>query len=663
MQTTRSPVATIQGRYSIGLIVFILIATILTIFSIQTWIAPTLKKEGEERLKLSLNEVGRDITFALREVKAQQRAITQLIPTLTSAQIDTQLPHLIDQYGNPLVFGGGIWPLPNKRLAGVDRASTFYHRDESGQLVENTYWNSDEAPNYYTQPWHRAGQNAPQGECVWANAYKDGASAQPRTNCAMGIYQQGDLYGVATIDVTLGFFNQLVAEKQKALDAKIAIVESDGKILSQSRGGFTRDDVLKSVSGFNTPFAKAIETALNQQTQRVTFQGKSQEQTLLLSPVPGTPWTLVVAKPTSALTALSDKMLTTLAWIQLPLIGLLLVIMLIAFKRLHSRFETFKHNVDSLSSGDADLTLRLPIKGNDELDNISHSVNDFIAYLQDLVQKVMSANQTCSNYVEQIAHDASQTLSTLEAHVRETEGVATAINQLSASASDVAENVNQSHDVTRQMQSEAQQAREETQASTRSVIALVDNVETSEEKVAQMREHATAIESILGVIGDIAEQTNLLALNAAIEAARAGEQGRGFAVVADEVRNLASRTQQSTGEVDKMLAQVSEAVTQASQSMQNTREQCVSSSERSQQVEQRIDTMTQSVTQVDELSTQIATAATEQSQVTEDISQTMTSIRDIVAKLHQHGQTTEQRAHDLQAANTALQQLVGQFKV
>jgi Methyl-accepting chemotaxis protein len=539
----------------------------------------------------------------------------------------------------------------------------FYHRDDSGQLVENTYWNSDEAPNYYTQPWHRAGQNAPKGECVWANAYKDGASAQPRTNCAMGIYQQGDLYGVATIDVTLGFFNQLVAEKQKALDASIAIVESDGKILSQSRGGFTRDDVLKSVSRFNTPFAKAIDTALNQQTQRLIFEGKDQEQTLLLSPVSGTPWTLVVAKPTSALTALSDKILTTLAWIQLPLIGLLLVVMLIAFKRLHGRFETFKQNVDSLSSGDADLTLRLPTKGNDELDSISHSVNDFIAYLQDLVQKVMRANQTCSDYVEQISDDASQTLSTLNAHVRETEGVATAINQLSASASDVAENVNQSHDVTRQMQTEAQQAREETQASTRSVLALVDNVEVSEQKVAQMREHATAIESILGVIGDIAEQTNLLALNAAIEAARAGDQGRGFAVVADEVRNLASRTQQSTGEVDKMLAQVSDAVTQASQAMQETREQCVLSSERSQQVEQRIDTMTQSVTQVDELSTQIATAATEQSQVTEDISQTMTSIRDIVAKLHQHGQTTEQRAHDLQAANTALQQLVGQFKV
>jgi hypothetical protein len=125
MTTTRSPFATIQGQYSIGLIVFLLIATILTVFSIQTWIAPTLKKEGEEKLKLNVNEVGRDITFALREVKAQQRAITQLIPTLTSDQIDTQLPHLIDQYGNALVFGGGIWPLPNKRLAGVDRASTF----------------------------------------------------------------------------------------------------------------------------------------------------------------------------------------------------------------------------------------------------------------------------------------------------------------------------------------------------------------------------------------------------------------------------------------------------------------------------------------------------------------------------------------------------------
>ena len=92
--------------------------------------------------------------------------------------------------------------------------STFYHRDASGKLVV-TYWNSDAAPNYYEQPWHEASQNAPKGQCACAAAYQDAASPQPRTNCAMGIYKDGALFGVSTIDVTLGVFNGLIQDKQR----------------------------------------------------------------------------------------------------------------------------------------------------------------------------------------------------------------------------------------------------------------------------------------------------------------------------------------------------------------------------------------------------------------------------------------------------------------
>ena len=109
--------------------------------------------------------------------------------------------------------------------------STFYHRDTSGKLVV-TYWNSDAAPNYYEQPWHEASQNAPKGQCACAAAYQDAASPQPRTNCAMGIYKDGALFGVSTIDVTLGVFNGLIQDKQKEVQGQIMIVERDGRILT-----------------------------------------------------------------------------------------------------------------------------------------------------------------------------------------------------------------------------------------------------------------------------------------------------------------------------------------------------------------------------------------------------------------------------------------------
>ena len=114
-------------------------------------------------------------------------------------------------------------------------------------MTVNTYWNSAESLNYYEQPWHRAGMQAPRGQCAWAAAYKDDASAQPRTNCAMAIMKDGAPFGVSTIDVTLGFFNQLVAEKEQEIQGEVMIVEPDGKILSnQARIG--GEIVLKNVA-------------------------------------------------------------------------------------------------------------------------------------------------------------------------------------------------------------------------------------------------------------------------------------------------------------------------------------------------------------------------------------------------------------------------------
>ncbi|MGY4043031.1 PDC sensor domain-containing protein [Aeromonas hydrophila] len=208
---------TIKGRYSAVFVGFMALVCALTVFGIQLWIKPALQKAGEQNVALRVSEIATDIRDQLNGVQSQSRSITQLVAQLPSEQIDALLPALIDQYGNAMVFGGGIWPLPDQREAGRAKFSTFYHRDAANKLIPNTYWNSAEAPNYFEQPWHKAGQQAPQGMCAWAAAYKDGASQQPRTNCAMGIYRNGTLYGVSTIDVTLGFFNDLVASKEQEI--------------------------------------------------------------------------------------------------------------------------------------------------------------------------------------------------------------------------------------------------------------------------------------------------------------------------------------------------------------------------------------------------------------------------------------------------------------
>ncbi len=658
---------TIKGRYTAVFVGFMALVCALTVIGIQLWIKPALQKAGEQNVAMRVSEIATDIRDQLNGVQSQSRSITQLVAQLPSEQIDALLPALIDQYGNAMVFGGGIWPLPEKREAGRAKFSTFYHRDAANALIPNTYWNSAEAPNYFEQPWHKAGQQAPRGMCVWAAAYKDGASQQPRTNCAMGIYRDGALYGVSTIDVTLGFFNELVARKEQEIGGQVMIVEADGKILSKNArlGG---DVVLGNLSAHaDYPFAGAIAGLLGQDASkgllRTTFQDQGEEQTLLMQAIEGTPWLLATALPTSTLTQDSRDVLATLASIQLPLVGLLFVLMVLAISQLGSRLQTLKLNIDALSAGDADLTARIQVKGHDELDNIALSVNRFIAYLQQMMVQVTDATDLITRELAQLDQQTGQARRILGEHASETDQVVTALTELSSTADSVAQHASDSASFTEAANGQAANSRKVVGSASASVVALIDEVDLAAAKVLEMQEDAKQIGSVLGVIGGIAAQTNLLALNAAIEAARAGEQGRGFAVVADEVRALAARTQNSTAEVGSMLSRLTQGVAEAVVAMEQTKRSCQAAADTTGQVTGGLDSMADSVVQIHDLSSQIATAAEEQSRVTEEINRNMVSIRDMLNLLVQNGSQTEQSAASLLGSNRQLLALVRRFKV
>ncbi|MFZ3402701.1 methyl-accepting chemotaxis protein [Aeromonas salmonicida] len=658
---------TIKGRYTAVFVGFMVLVCALTVIGIQIWIKPALQKAGEQNVTLLVSEIATDILDELNGVQSQSRSITQLVAQLPSEQIDALLPALIDQYGNAMVFGGGIWPLPDQREAGRAKFSTFFHRDAANKLIPNTYWNSAEAPNYFEQPWHKAGQQAPQGMCVWAAAYKDGASQQPRTNCAMGIYRNGALFGVSTIDVTLGFFNDLVARKEPEIGGQVMIIEADGKILSKN-ARLNGDVVLGNLSAHaDYPFAGAIASLLGQSRGtgllRTTFQDQGQEQTLLLQAIEGTPWLLATALPTSTLTQDSQDVLTTLAAIQLPLVGLLFVLMLLAITQLGSRLQTLKQNIDALSAGDADLTARIQVKGNDELDHIALSVNRFIAYLQQMMVQVTDATDLITRELAQLDQQTGQARRILGEHAAETDQVVTALTELSSTADSVAQHASDSASFTEAANGQAANSRKVVGSASASVVALIDEVDLAAAKVLEMQEDAKQIGSVLGVIGGIAAQTNLLALNAAIEAARAGEQGRGFAVVADEVRALAARTQKSTAEVGSMLSRLTQGVADAVVAMEQTKRSCQAAADTTGQVTGGLDSMADSVVQIHDLSSQIATAAEEQSRVTEEINRNMVSIRDMLNLLVENGRNTEQSAESLLSSNRQLLALVRRFKV
>ncbi|MBC2678894.1 methyl-accepting chemotaxis protein [Pseudomonas sp. MBT-2] len=657
---------TIQTRYTATFVGFVLLVAVLTAIGVNYFITPSLTGTDERKLVTEAGEISAVIKRELARVQAQQRVITETVAQLDSDSIDRLLPSMVNQYGESKVFGGGIWPLPDKRTVGRAKHSTFYHRDASGKLIVNTHWNSPESKNYFEQSWYLGGLKAPAGQCNWASAYQDDASPEPRTNCAMAITKDGAAYGVATIDVTLGFFNELIAQKEREINAQLMIVESDGKVLS-NQPEILGNNVLKNLGDLagQYPFAAALQGLLKSPgATRSTFVGSDGKQyTLFLMPVEGTPWQMAVAQPTEVLTAQSSHVLKTLAMLQIPMVVIMLLVIVFALRQLMNRLAVLKTNIDTLSAGDADLTKRIVIRAEDEVGAVGHSINRFIVYLQKMISEVSDSSSLIAEGIEQLRGQSRGTNSILTRHANETDQAVTAITEMSSTADDVARNAAQTASMTQVASEKARHSKVVVEDASSSVRELISEVEDATTKVRAMEHDAQRINSVLGVIGDIAGQTNLLALNAAIEAARAGEQGRGFAVVADEVRALAGRTQSSTSEINEMLNRLQQGVSAAVVAMESTKARCQATVDKTSRVNEGLDAMTESVVCINDLSTQIATAAEEQSAVSEEVNRNMVAVRQIVEDLVAGGAQTEKSTSALAASNANLIAVVRRFKV
>ena len=324
---------------------------------------------------------------------------------------------------------------------------------------------------------------------------------------------------------------------------------------------------------------------------------------------------------------------------------------------------TLKERIDTLSTGEADLTSRLAIVYDDELGDISRSVNNFIIYLQSMMLDISQASGHITSSTEQLNEQSIKVNSALLTHASETDQVVSAITEMSSTSESVAQNAADTSLNTQKANDEAILSKAIVTEASNSVIALVDEVDSASVSINTMNDNTQEIIKALSVIGEIADQTNLLALNAAIEAARAGEQGRGFAVVADEVRSLAARTQTSTAEINKILSTLSNDAENAVLAMDVTRTSCQRTAENTARVTDSLDNMTNFIVHINDLNTQIATASEEQSAVTEEVNRNMTNISEMVQELTRSGQETLDSTHNLASANSQLDSLVKKFKL
>jgi methyl-accepting chemotaxis protein len=349
--------------------------------------------------------------------------------------------------------------------------------------------------------------------------------------------------------------------------------------------------------------------------------------------------------------------------IQLGLLVLGVVLMGYTVRRVViKRINALRSTMDVMER-EKNLSHAAVIAADDEIGAMAQAFNRMIARFRDSLQAVAGVTSQLSQTSDRVSSVAEQTLKAVTEQRTETDMVAQSINEMNTTVQEVARNAAQTASASREADDSARNGAQVASEASGGIEDLIREIENAAQGVHKVESDTANIGMVVDVIKDVTTQTNLLALNAAIEAARAGEQGRGFAVVADEVRTLALRTQQSTEEIHSMIEQLQVGVRAAVQTMDGARERAQTGFDHVEKAAENLAAIADEVRNINDMNTQIATAAEEQSAVTEEINRNVTNIADIADETSAGAQQTSQISEELVRLATELERLVGQFRL
>ncbi|WP_367254568.1 methyl-accepting chemotaxis protein [Pseudomonas sp. stari2] len=491
------------------------------------------------------------------------------------------------------------------------------------------------------------------------------------------IMLNGAFQGIVGADLSVNFIQEMLLGANQKLyggAGQMALIGGNGRIVA-----YTKDPSKFGEKVSDILDAQQIANMANLKRDEVTYSVNKEAGRIELYLPFGigqtdARWTLMLQLPLNAVMADLQKLQGDLdaqrksdtfgmAMVGLLIAGLgLLVIWLVG----HGIARPLKQMVtmlDDIAQGEGDLTRRLSSDRKDELGSIAKGFNTFLAKLQAMITQVVSSVQSVSDSSEHTADIAIRTNIGIQKQMAEIDQVATAVQEMTATAQDVARNATQAAQAASHADQAASQGMQIVRDTSNSIGVLAVEIGKAVDVVQTLAKDSENINAILIAIRGIAEQTNLLALNAAIEAARAGEQGRGFAVVADEVRNLAQKTQKATEEIQSMIQQLQQGTRDVVRVMEDSQNRTDESVQHAAKAAEALETITQAVSVINDMNTQIASAAEEQSAVADDINRNVINIGQVANEVAGGADESSSASADLTKLAEQQRRLINQFKV
>ncbi|XLM15694.1 methyl-accepting chemotaxis protein [Pseudomonas sp. PLMAX] len=505
------------------------------------------------------------------------------------------------------------------------------------------------------RPWYKAAQAKP-GKPLRTEAYYWAENDTSYVSTVRTIDNKlGTNGGVVSIDVSLKQLTELVKQIKLGESGYLMLLENTGTVLVDPKQPEHNFKALNSLGEGYAQLAKAgkglVEVELNGERYMANVWPSEQLG-----------WTFI------GLIKQSDVMSTAtqLTW----LIAIIAAVLAVVFAIVGASFasvivrpiRSVADGLEGIAQGEGDLTKNLQIRGSDETAQLANWFNQFLTAIRNLIQSIGGAATkilATSRSSTQVSSDMA------EAAGRQREAVdmvSTAFHEMVATANEVARSCSQAAESADSGQRQAREGQQQIDAAVSSVDRLSQEIEQSAQSMQQLERDSNDIQSILGTIRSIAEQTNLLALNAAIEAARAGEQGRGFAVVADEVRALAKRTADSTAEIDGLLGNLAKRTSQVTQQMHASLEVSQQSVTRIGEARNSFGQIRESVDVIRDMNTQIATAAEQQHQVAEDINRHISQIHGDAQLVAELANSARLDSQSLAGLSNELDGLVRRFR-